>query len=112
MKSRIRALVVGENQWLLLAVARALGAAGIRVEIASPQDASPVRWSRHCRKYWRLPAGWGDETRDAIARALETGLDVAVPADFPAARLLSQQGGTFPLASLEQLDLANDKARF
>ena len=107
-----RVLVVGAHPWLLLAVVRALGAAGMKVEVASPLGFPPVRSSRHCRRYWRLSEGGSEAGHELIRARVRAGIDVVLPSDVNAARLLASSGDNRLLPSREVIETADDKAAF
>jgi len=103
-------------------VLRCAAASGAEVYVLGNAGAWPLRWSRYCRGLIvseRIIHGERDESLaleiNCLVRELQ--LDLIVPADAPCARALIASrdlldARCFPLPTLAQFDLLNDKWSF
>lgn len=103
-------------------VLRCAHASGAEVYVLGNAGAQPLRWSRHCRGVIvseRIIHGERDESLALEINCLvrELHLDMIAPADAPCARALIAsrdliEAPCFPLPTLAQFDLLNDKWSF
>jgi predicted ATP-grasp superfamily ATP-dependent carboligase len=103
-------------------VLRCAHAGGAEVYVLGNAGAWPLRWSRHCRRLFisdRIIHGERDVALALEINSLvhELGIDMVIPADAPSVRSLIAchegiEAPCFPLPTLQQFDLLNDKWAF
>jgi predicted ATP-grasp superfamily ATP-dependent carboligase len=111
-----RVLLFGWNDHLLLEVVRCLGQGNIKVFVLGPRRLPPVRFSRYCDGYERLPPHAEPRGVEEVLerRCRGAAYDVVVPADDHAVRFAARweppRGvARFPLPDSERVELALDK---
>jgi len=105
-----RALVIGDDIGIFLAIARSLGRAGIRVDVATCGEDYPGLQSRYVDQvrvlpsYLNAPQDWIATLSELVARE---GYKLVFPASDSALDLLAEASGTI---ARDRLAIANDAA--
>jgi predicted ATP-grasp superfamily ATP-dependent carboligase len=112
-------LLFGWNDHLLLEVVRCLGEGDIRAFVLGPRRLPPVRFSRYCDGYERLPPHQEPAAVDEVLqrRCRGAAFDVVVPVDDNAVRFAAcwqppRGVARFPLPASDGVELALDKWKF
>lgn len=117
-----RLLLVADAFQLAYRVLRCARATGAEVYILGNPGATALRFSRHCRRFFPSACIIHGQRDPALALEInclvrEYGISLVLPADAPSTRSLIAirdlvQAPCFPLPSLAEFDLLNDKWAF